>query len=236
MTAMLHPDAWLSGHLGKSAHRLEADAAVTPDDLHALLKLLDAQGPNFVWTRLPADALELCHLLQAEDFRLMDVSVTLEGRPIEGDASGVRQALADDEPALVDMSRTAFDQDRFHADPRIPGQQADELYADWTANYFRARRGDGMLVAESGGRPAGFLLYLLNRDAQVTVIDSIAVSRDCQGQGLGKALVCSLSRFSPLPVIRVGTQAANAGALRFYQRCGLRVAGHGLVLHRHGGG
>lgn len=239
MTSPLAPDVWLSGHLDKPCYRLEDGC----ECLSKRLRHLDDQGPSFVWARFPVKQTGAVNGLIRLGFGLVDVSVTLETTAqnllarlpqTPKDGVEVRPAGPLDETALVAIGRAAFTHSRFHADPGIPAQTANAIYADWTANFFKGKRGDGMLVALAQGKPAGFLQYLLNPEAGLAVIDSIAVAQGHRSLGLGTALVRMLAEGCGQPAVRVGTQAANGAALAFYQRAGFGVAEHGLVLHRHG--
>jgi ribosomal protein S18 acetylase RimI-like enzyme len=67
------------------------------------------------------------------------------------------------------------------------------------------------------------------------VIDLIAVEPGSRGAGAGQALV---SRFAEearedYEELRVGTQAANVAATRFYERLGFTSADSAYDLHLH---
>jgi ribosomal protein S18 acetylase RimI-like enzyme len=62
----------------------------------------------------------------------------------------------------------------------------------------------------------------------VSVIELIGVAPEARGSGAGAALVAA----TPAPS-EVGTQAANVGATRFYERLGYVAARTAFDLHLH---
>jgi GNAT superfamily N-acetyltransferase len=89
------------------------------------------------------------------------------------------------------------------------------------------------LVARQGGRPAGFVLAVVHRDAPLwryrvwVEVEALYVERPWRGSGLadamlGQALAWAADR--GLPVVQLYVTASNARALRFYERHGFRPA------------
>ncbi|MHC4992009.1 MAG: GNAT family N-acetyltransferase, partial [Planctomycetota bacterium] len=102
----------------------------------------------------------------------------------------------------------------------------------WAGNYFRGERGDDLVVADTDGRCAGFLLALHVGDA--LVIDLVAVDDRWRGRGLvGDMTRLACLRRAGARVLRVGTQVANIPALRAYIRLGFTVVQCRYVLHFH---
>lgn len=164
--------------------------------------------------------------LSAAGFRHVETLVTLErllSDPPETAAvkGPVRIGGEGDIPACRRIAATALRFDRFHADPRIEDNVADLLKSDWIENDLRGRA-DVVFVAEVNDRVAGFCAMLLRPEH--AVIDLIAVDPGRQGSGLGRALVsAALERYRALvPVMQVGTQAANPSSLAFYRSLGFK--------------
>jgi GNAT superfamily N-acetyltransferase len=227
-------DAWLGERLGVLAYRVEP-AHVSDEQLRAVLP----DSNVFASVRVPVERADRVAALIGMGFDLVDTAVTLEreGNPDIGDGSDrcavIRAAKASDEAQVVALARGGFRCSRFHADPRIAAATADRIKADWAANYFRGCRGDALIVAESAGRIAGFLLLL--READTIIIDLVAVGEPHRGRGLSAAM----TRFAAAanPAVRrwcVGTQLANTAAVRSYERQGFRFAAAHHVLHYHG--
>jgi ribosomal protein S18 acetylase RimI-like enzyme len=233
MSAALTPDAFLSERMGRPAFTLHAP------EPGAIAGMALPAAPAFVTAKVPAaDTPRLC-ALQARGFRVVDTALTFEapGRA-EAPPPGIRAARPQDREAVTDIARKAFRFTRFHLDPEIDDHVAARIKADWAGNYFAGRRGDGMLLAEGpAGEVAGFLLFLRDAEARLT-IDLIAVAPDMAGRGLGRALVAAAfadrTGGAPPSGLLVGTQAANTPSCRLYEACGFRLARAAYVLHHHG--
>jgi ribosomal protein S18 acetylase RimI-like enzyme len=143
----------------------------------------------------------------------------------------VREAVEADREAVLEIAGRHYDVSRFHRDEAIPAQMANAIKRDWAAAYLDGRRGERMLVVGRTDRTVGFLAVLAP-SPEVRVIDLVAVHPEARGGGAGRALVEALLSGSDGRV-DVGTQIANTGALRFYERLGFRVSDTRYVLHLH---
>ena len=86
----------------------------------------------------------------------------------------------------------------------------EETYA-WKRDVVLPR--ESVWVAELGSRIVG---YASLSDG---VLSNLYVLPDCQGRGIGSALLSEVKRHSPAG-LRLWTFEPNAGAIRFYQRHG----------------
>jgi ribosomal protein S18 acetylase RimI-like enzyme len=216
-------DAWLARRLGRPAFVLDPgdDPVALPD--------------GFLQAKVPAGDVARVGLLEAAGFRVVDVNLTLRREPAPLAAGALLPVVAA-RPAHRDavLRIAALDQrsSRFHLDPAIPDDVAAAIKRDWAAAVMDGERGAGMLVALDGDDVAGYLAAGTRGDA--AVIDLIAVRSGRRSAGAGSALVAALARGGARPV-EVGTQAANVGALRFYERLGFRAIDSRYVLHLHRG-
>ena len=227
--AQFAADRWLSHLLGRPAWKVDAEAA-------DLANLLHATGPGFFYTRVAAEDLAAVHRFEDCGFRIVDTTITLESpiKPLQADdLPGVRFAAQADSAAVAAIAASSFEWSRLHLDPQIPKAVADRSRAEWATNFFAGKRGDAMVVAEDRGEPAAFLL-LVGPAAGVLTIDLIAVRRASWRRGLGAACIrFAASNVAGAERLRVGTQAANVGSLRFYESLGFRVVASHYVLHLH---
>lgn len=232
----LREDEWLGARLGRRAfhvlfpekgwNRGEAERRFAP--------VLGAEGV-FVDASVDAACLDVVRDCEDLGFRLADTNLRFErlGPPPQGNCPlAPRPARPEDREGVAALARRAFICSRFHRDPFLSQDRADEVKAAWAANFFSGRRGDGLMVAEADGQVAGFLLYL-NRQGMM-VIDLVAVDAPWRAMGLGTRLVAEAFGVSGQTGLVVGTQAANLPALRLYQSLGFRLAGVQYVLHHHG--
>jgi ribosomal protein S18 acetylase RimI-like enzyme len=222
----LAKDPWLSEVMARPVHKasIDGDADVALD-----------RPQGFYFSRVPAAEIGKANALAAVGFRIVDTGVTLERGKAGQAANGgiaVRAAVPQDRAAVADIARHSFKFSRFHLDPLIPHSLADEIKAQWAENFFRGRRGDAMVVAEAGGKLAGFL-QLLRADDGALVIDLIAVDAGQRGNGIGAAMIAWAADHSSGSCMRVGTQAANVDSLRFYENLGFRTVATAYVMHLH---
>jgi ribosomal protein S18 acetylase RimI-like enzyme len=209
-------DAWLGQRLGRPTFTIEDD-----DDPSM------ATGPGFFQARVDCADVARVRDLEHAGFRVVDVNVTLrrEAEPLTNDGDvRVADAAPAQREAVLAIAADHFEVSRFHMDPAISDATASAIKRDWAASVLDGRRGERMLVAEVSGAVAGFLALLAG-----PVIDLIAVRTDVRRSGAGRALVAACAD----QTLTVGTQIANTGALRFYERLGFLTVASRYVLHLH---
>lgn len=229
------PDTWLERFMGKPTFRVIG--TLEGDVCRSSLQRLAAQHA-FAYVRVPTVETAAADAFQAAGFRVVDVSVTLEADVLPalqpGDDASARFALADDLAAVTRVAREGFAFSRFHLDPRIDRTVADDIKAHWAGNFFQKQRGDYMVVAPARETPQAFLQLLAAADGTLT-IDLVAVSGAQRRKGVAAAMIRFAAHHCPgTKRLRVGTQAANIGSLRLYQRLGFAVTQTAYVLHCHG--
>lgn len=236
-------DVWLSDVFGISSWKVTDLAAVdSPSDIRA--DVLNQDG--FFSAKIPAsDVATVANAVRA-GFLVVDVNVTLDWNGDLSDISkidaGHRSALtvggadADDLAAVEAIAGGCFAYSRFHLDPAIGRESANELKRQWVRNAFRGRA-SAIYVARQQGDVAGFLVVLVNGTPGKVdaIIDLVGVKSDYQGRGAGRALSkmfieqwCRRAKR-----LRVGTQVSNIPALRLYESIGFRIVQAAYVLHAH---
>lgn len=187
--------------------------------------------------KVPADDVDAALGLAAAGMRVVNVGVTLtrDPRGVEpAETVTVREADPERHADLPDLAARAFRLSRFHLDPAIPDEAAARVKRDWTANCLNGRRGDRVLVAERSGHALGFVAEI--ESGGVPVIDLVAVDSAAQARGVGRALVerfCADAAGRGATLVRVGTQAANPAAIRFYERLGWSFERADYDMHMH---
>ncbi len=237
-SAMLVPQPFEAEFLGGSCFRLVlspgTNAKALGRQLTSLLAEAQADGAKLVTARVPASDMCTTGVLERAGFRRIETLITFERAlndiELSYEGRSVRLAVPADFAACIEIGRSAFHTDRFHADGRIPKQAADALKARWVANSL-AGRADASFVALADGRPVGFNLCL-KRNA-IAVIDLIAVAHEKRGQGVGAALVmASLAHYAKnARVMQVGTQANNTVSIALYRRLGFTPITEAITLH-----
>ena len=225
----LEADAWLGSILGRAAWTVAEQGGAPLGEL--------SKGPAFATAKLDAAATADVAALEDAGFRVVDMGLTFDTDRPKAEQQGARFARAEDQARVEAIAGSAFRYSRFHLDPRLPKALADKVKAAWAGNWFRGKRGDGMVVAEAGGKVAGFL-QLLWAPQDCLVIDLIAVDAASARKGLAKAMIAFAHQRGTGDArrpksMRVGTQAANVPSVRLYESLGFRLRRAQFVLHYH---
>jgi ribosomal protein S18 acetylase RimI-like enzyme len=167
---------------------------------------------------------------------LVDTSVELGARqPLAAvrppEAVRIRTPRAEDRGELEAIAAT-FRANRFHRDSRIPEERARAVYTSWVAAAADGRHGE-LLLAEVGGRVAGFCTYLVAGEGEVSVgtIGLVVIAPPCRGRRLLDPLVRACAAAAGGRAVATSTQVSNAAALRAFARCGLLPYNARHVLH-----
>ncbi len=237
-------DPWLTRTGGLPSYRLRTDA----DVLEALSdsnspagaevrSLLD--GEAFIYVRLPVAPTAPVGVLEDLGFRVIDTGLAFAKPLAEGPAptgASARPATPEDEESVARVAARAFTTSRFHLDPLFGSARADRVKEAWARAYFAGERGDAMVVAERDVDVVGFL-QMLRSDGTTAVIDLMGVAEDARGAGLGEAMIAlGTTLLTGVTTMTVHTQAANVGAVCFYERLGFVFTGATYCLHAHGAG
>ncbi|HEX9880764.1 MAG TPA: GNAT family N-acetyltransferase [Candidatus Binatia bacterium] len=138
---------------------------------------------------------------------------------------------------VLEIAASCFQYSRFHLDPWVPNEIANQIKRGWVQSYLRQERGERLWVATVDGRPAGFLAVLTSESdgERLATIDLMGVGRAFQRLGVGKALV----RFfigeyqNRCDRLQVGTQAANLPSLGLYESLGFSIVKTQYAMHMH---
>lgn len=158
---------------------------------------------------------------ESAGFRLVDVRLTYEHKsPRTFEDLRVRAARADDQADLEVIASKSFSFTRFARDSAFGPGSAARLYREWLRKSLGGWA-QQTLVAESQGRPAGFVTcHITSAHGSIGLM---AVAAHERGKGLGPALVLSANswlREAGAMSITVVTQGANLSAQRVYQAAG----------------
>lgn len=230
---MLTKDKFLSETLGKPAWRVERLEEITQERFR--------RGQNgFVYAKVDCTDIAAITTLGKLGFSLIEVNVQYDRgnagpwAPVDLPAGyGVRFAKTPDAVDVEKIAETSFVHTRFHVDPLISNDRADNIKCQWAANYFKKKRGDWMIVLTYRGATVGFLqLFLRNF---TICVDLIAVEERHQNNGFsGKMIEFAGTQRAAWNRMLVGTQLSNVASIRAYEKLGFRLCGSSFVLHYHG--
>jgi ribosomal protein S18 acetylase RimI-like enzyme len=197
-------------------------------------------GIRYAFARLSSRWFHEIQGLETIGFQYVDGLLTFTA-PTESllAASGadprVRLATAADTDALAKLARRGFIFDRFHNDPYVPSQLADDIHAEWLRNSVRGQAADFVVTVDGKGGPCGFVTVKLGQAAGILfgTIVLVAVAKESSGKGLAKALsreaVRQLKDRGGM-YCAVGTQIANIPAANLYLSLGFRLHSTSLSL------
>ena len=245
---------WDSEQLGVQAARIDylvADGSYGEQQL-AKKRLLEKvvaearqRGVRHLSVRIDASDLASIHVLEVNGFITVDGILTfamgLVGhRHTKRDYDfTTRLGTGEDAEQAGELARTAYLYDRFHSDPFISGERADQLHATWLRNACAGKMGDAVVVAEDHNGLLGFVTCALQSDTASTLgsmvgtIVLVASAKRARARGVGFATtMAALNWFQEqgCEMVEVGTQLRNIPASRLYQRCGFRLVGSSVSL------
>jgi ribosomal protein S18 acetylase RimI-like enzyme len=137
-------------------------------------------------------------------------------------AADIRLARASDVDALVAIENTAFQTDR------LSRRSFRHLIDSPSA---------AALVAEAGGRIAGYCIVLFRAGASAARLYSISAASDMAGQGVGRALIVAAERAAldrGKRALRLEVREDNSRAVKIYRRAGFRPVGRKSDYYQDG--
>lgn len=237
--------AWDTEQFGFPAARLERLEASGPFDqarrvkrnlLGLVLEECRFDGIRHLTARVEAGDFSAIHALEEAGFVLIDGIHTFVLRLDKVDApapAGTRMFCIDDLQAVLDIARTSFVYDRFHADPSLEPGTADRVNVVWTRNCCAGTAADAVLIAEEQGRVASYVAGRVDRKANQGVIVLVATAEWARRRGAARrATLAALHWFlqQGAEAVEVGTQLSNTPAARLYESLGFRTAATSLTL------
>lgn len=239
------PLPWDSELFGMRAARLDlldasgpyAEARLRKRDLLAsVLRQCRDTGVRHLSARVSSGDLSTIHVLEEAGFELLDgiqtLLMLLDGFRTPA-PPGTRLFEPGDLPQVLEIGRTAFIFDRFHADPALTSAVADQVHESWTRNCCLGTAADAVVVAEQDGRVASFVTC--RADGEKGIIVLVATAAWARGRGAARrASLAALHWFAgeELKVVEVGSQLSNVPAVRLYQDLGFRLAGTSFTFRK----
>jgi GNAT superfamily N-acetyltransferase len=245
-------DCWLSAIVGHRVFKISLEGSAAARETEAkdycdqITQHVNRQDRASYYCRIDTARIDLVRVLSSAGFYVVDVNVTFaldkqaQPRQLPPKAESkyqIGEVRVEAQEEVLAIARSCFRFSRFHLDPLIPTEIADQIKHDWILNYLLKKRGEHLWVASVEGRPAGFLAVIAGNDAgrRYRAIDLIGVATAYQGQGLGQALVAFFVDFyrDQSDFLQVGTQIANLPSMRLYQKFGFFLAKSAYVMHKH---
>lgn len=131
---------------------------------------------------------------------------------------------------LVEMAAYSFKYSRFFNDSNLDREKAKQVYSQWVLSSFN--KGNKYFLVYGREVPKGFIVFSIQDEH--CLLELVAVSPDCQGAGVGTAMMRGLDYFcvtKELQTISVGTQLNNIPAIQFYTKQNFAYQGNATVYH-----
>ncbi len=128
------------------------------------------------------------------------------------------------------ISKVAYQYSRFRMDPYLDQEKAKKIYIEWCKNAFNQVERYFVLFKKNN-RIEGYLLFHIDESI---VIELMAVCPKSQKHGIGESMMNHLIKYAKekhINTIKVGTQANNTQAIRFYQKRGFMLQEMHSIYH-----
>jgi len=205
---------------------------------------------NYTIIRLNTNEVQLIQYMENIGFNIIDTVVTFSALIEEVNDSitmddqkvQIRTVKGHDLTQLQSIAKEIFTLDRFHKDPVINKESADNLYKKWIENSCLKIVVSEVMVAEINGEIVGFITCKFNNsnkdngNSTTGIIDLVGVSKSVQGMGIGKILVngaIGWFKNKKIATVKVGTQLINIPAIRLYQNMGFVIEGSQFTLRKY---
>jgi len=231
----IYKDIWLSDLIGKDVFSIESSS------LDELKKINTNIKNSFIFSKLQFERKNDLQWFFNNDFRLIDINVTLEMPIHKIDSNKLYKKYSYEKVSSNNLIRAqsiaknAFIYDRFHSDPEIDNHIASNIKSEWVKSYLDGNRGDlGIVSTNSDGSLTGFLLIILQN--KTCIIDLIAVDSLFRGMGVASyliSLIPTLFQNIGLENVKVGTQLSNINSIALYNKMGFRIVSQNFMLHKH---
>jgi hypothetical protein len=148
--------------------------------------------------------------------------------------TGVRRHVGYDIDTILAITDDSFYLDRFHNDPNLSEEQADNLYRNWVLNACNGSYGDAVFVAcDRDGVLLGFSTCRLS--GRTGIIDLTAIDLNNISSSAGYDLIANDINFfidSGMNFVRTTTQVNNIPSRRSLERFGFKEFGVTAVMSK----
>ena len=236
---MIFKDVWLSKQLSKCAYQLKEKNFSKNNFLKSWgsFKKNHIEENYFVYSKINTSSVNIWQCLEIANFKLVDTNIRFELNTSPNielrEKSNVKIVFAKKkhENAITDIARNNFLFSRFHIDPLIDREIANQIKQNWVKNYFCGKRGEQMVLALLNNHPVGFLQLIVNESE--FIIDLIGVDKIAQGKGIASSMILFATKHLKRPCMKVGTQIGNIPSIKLYQKLGFILTGSDYVFHYH---
>ena len=169
MKDIFRKDEWLSAQIAKSVYQLKTNVLLENEFSQDWKEFRrDHIKENyFIFSKISTNSVNMWQCLEKANFKLIDTNVKFE---LNDNKLSERKQLKDIEicfaekkhqQAIGKIARDNFIYSRFHLDPLIDNDIANQIKQNWAKNYFFGKRGNEMVLALVHNEPVGFLQLII---------------------------------------------------------------------------
>jgi len=203
--------------------------------------LLKVKKIDLIYFLCPSEDRQSINLALSDGFFKVDERVTylVDGTTFDRvsyeEKIVIRRSSLEDSKNLSSLAAQTEWTTRYVNDPNFPKKKIQEFYSEWIKKSIVGDLDDMVFHLEDEGCILGFVSIRKN-GLNSGSIGLIAVAKEGQGKGYGKALAAyavdyMLSALNCASV-DVVTQETNVNACKTYEKIGFRVSEHSTWLHR----
>lgn len=217
---------------------IQVHSPAAAKDIAEFVHARDAVGSRLVSCRLPHERLRESMLLEEIGFRFIEMLYqpefdNLQSRSVDHDHGlSVTRATAADLPEVLEAAGSAFGNERFHIDPRLPSPLGDLRYQNWVRSSLD-HASQRLHVLRDG--PLLVAFFVTEQLADGTCYWHLnAVAPGAQGQGYGwRAWQAMLAQahLEGAERVRTAIVARNHRVLNLYARLGFRFPAPLMTFH-----
>lgn len=213
-----------------------------PVELKFVLKKAKEQGFDHLSTKIDTGAKTLIHLLEQNQFLLMDTLVTYKFDFSKKTLKEMnhncllRDCIESDLSEVKNFTSKAFKIDRFHSDKTLEKSKSDLYYSKWFENSFNGLA-DRVIVGEIDGDPVGFTAWKLtkmNDETKTARLVLSAVSDNSRGKRVYTSMIHEGLKWleGKADYVLVGTQIDNYPVQKTWANFGSFLIGSNYVFHK----
>lgn len=218
--------------------RIEVRGPAPKADFASFETCRDRMQSGLVSCRLSHECLKESMLLEACGFRFIEMVYHPEMDDLQtndlGAPTGLRVSRAEslDLPVVQEIAGHAFQNERFHVDPRLDSHIGDQRYRNWVTSSFNHPRQELYCIRNAQRVLAFFVTEILADGTCYWHLN--AVAPDVQGKGFGALAwraMTHLARDAGAKQIRTCIAARNHRVLNLYCRLGFRISPPEMTFH-----
>lgn len=236
---MFYQDKWLSEKIGKNVYQLNISDFSEEDFLNTWkeFRIDHAKERYLVFSKICTNSLNIFHCLEKNNFKLIDTNLIFELNDNKfsekQQQNNIEICFAEKkyQQDIENIAKDNFLYSRFHLDPLIDDEIANQIKQNWVKNYFFGKRGDQMVLALMNNKPIGFLQLIIKE--KTIIIDLIGVDKIVQGRGVASSMIQFAQTNIKPSCIKVGTQISNLPSINLYQKLGFALNRSDYVFHYH---